>query len=138
MAESAFEAIEDHLRASWSETPLVFENEDFGLADAPEPFVYVEVVADSMAQDTFGAPGANQWLETGGVYLHVMTPSGTGSRAARQIGERLMYLFREQPLQDIHFRDMSLGAGDPGKTFGGYFAITVTVDWERHDFTNLP
>lgn len=135
---TAFDLIHDHLVASWAETPLTFENEDFELPDTPEHFVYVEVVGDSYEQDTFGAPGNNMWLEAGVIYLHVEAPAGTGSGTARQIGNRLTYLFREQPLGDIHFRRMSIGAGEPGKTFGNYFAMTVTIEWDRHDITVIP
>jgi hypothetical protein len=135
---TAFDLIHDHLEASWSETDLVFENEPYDLPDKPTHFVYVEVVGDAYEQDTIGAPGNNMWLEAGAIYLHVMTPDGIGSLEARQIGNRLTYLFREQPLGGIHFRRMSIGAGEPGKTFGNYYAMTATIEWDRHDITVIP
>lgn len=135
---NAFDLIHDHLVNSWTETAIVFENEDFDLPDTPAHFVYVEVVGDTYEQDTFGAPRNNLWLEAGVVFLHVETPVGTGSAEARQISNRLTYLFREQPLAGIRFRRMSIGAGEPGKTFGNYFAMTVTIEWDRHDITIIP
>ncbi len=135
---TAFDSIEARLRQGWAETPLVFENEDFELPDTPAAFVYVEVVGDSYWQDTIGIPQANEWQEEGAIYLHVMAPAGTGSAQSRQIGDRLMYLFREQQAGDLNFREMSIGAGEPGKQFGNYYAMTVTIAWDRRDITSIP
>lgn len=132
---TAFDLIEEHLKESWEETPLVFENEDFETPSVPAHFVYVEVVGDLYEQETFGAPGQNLWLEAGSVELHVMTPNGIGSREARQIGERLTALFRERPLGELIFGTMSIGAGQPGRDFANYFAMTVSIEWDRHDIT---
>jgi hypothetical protein len=135
---SAFDSIEERLRAGWTDTDLVFENEDYQLAGTPEPFVYVEVFEDVISQDTIGAPQANQWLEVGQIYCHVMTPNGTGSATARQMAHDLSYLFREQPYEGIFFRDMSIGMGEPAKTFANYFAMTLSVQYERRDITSIP
>lgn len=131
----SFVLIENMLKTSWAETDLVFENEDYELPGVPTEFVYVEIVGDMYEQETFGAPGNNLWLESGSVELHVMTPVGIGSRNARGIGERLSALFRERPLGDIIFGVMSIGAGQPGKDFANYFAITVSIEWGRQDIT---
>ncbi|MFU0504011.1 hypothetical protein [Pseudaminobacter sp. NGMCC 1.201702] len=135
---TAFDAIHDHLVARWAATDLVFENEDYQLPDVPAHFVYVEVFGDLLEQDTFGAPQNNEWLETGQVYLHVMTPNGTGSGEARTLARDLSYLFREQPLGSMHFREMSIGMGEPAKTFGNYFAMTLSITFDRRDVTVLP
>ncbi|KQS78084.1 hypothetical protein ASG25_21880 [Rhizobium sp. Leaf384] len=124
--------------AEWVETPVSEENDGFSTPDVPAPFVYVEVVGDMLEQQTVGAPGSNLWLESGVVYLHVMTPNGAGSRDARGIAERLTMLFRERPLGDLHPRQMSIGAGDPGRSFGGYYAMTATITWDRQDYTTNP
>ncbi|MFB2562430.1 hypothetical protein [Rhizobium sp. IMFF44] len=133
---TAFDDFHAYLTASWAETDLVFENEEYELPDIPTEFVYVEFVSDGSSQDTIGDPGANEWLGGFGIYLHVMTPSGAGSQRARQIGERLALLFREQPLGAMWFRSISIGAGEPGRTFGNYFAMTVSISGDRRDITS--
>lgn len=133
---SGFDEFHDYLTASWAETDLVFENEDYELPGIPTEFVYVEYVSDGSSQDTFGDPGNNEWLEGFGIYLHVMTPNGAGSQRARQIGGRLAMLFREQPLGAMWFRSISIGAGEPGRTFGNYFAMTVSISGDRRDITS--
>lgn len=135
---TAFDLIEQRLKVSWQETPIIFENEGFDLPGLPSQFVYVEVFGDIYQQDTMGAPGENEWLEAGQLYLHVMTPNGTGSRDARDIANRLTYLFREQPLSGIYFRQMSIGSGEPGRSFGNYYAMTATIEWDRRDITQIP
>lgn len=131
---TAYELIMDRL-SEWAETDVAEENDGYATPDEPAPFLYVEVVGDLLEQQTVGAPGNNLWLESGVAYLHVMTPNGFGSREARGIAERLTMLFRERPLGDLHPRQMSIGAGDPGRTFGNYFAMTATITWDRQDYT---
>lgn len=136
-SQTAFEAFENAL-GSWTDTPVVFENQFFELPDEPDAFVYVEIFGDAYDQETMGAPLANIWLETGFTYLHVMVPSGTGSRLARQYANSLLYLFREQPIDGLFMPEMSIGAGDPGRDFPNYFAMTATIYWYRRDITSIP
>lgn len=133
----AFDAFAARL-AAWSDTDVAFENDAYDLPDTPAPFVYVEIFGDSYDQDTSGAPGANMWLERGMTYLHVMVPSGTGSREGRVLANGLLYLFREQSIGELHMTEMSIGAGDPGRDFAQYFAVTATITWHRRDITSIP
>lgn len=131
----AYDAIHDKLEFEWTETPLIFENDPLRELVDQQYFVFVEVVGDMLEQDTFGAPGGNEWVEEGAAYLHVMVPDGTGSREARAIGKRLTNLFREAPIGTMHFTRMSIGAGDVGRHFPNFFAMTVTIGWSRRDIT---
>ena len=132
-----FDAFADRL-GDWTTTPVVYENDDYQLPDTPAPFVFVEIVGDTYEQDTMGAPRANMWLERGMTYLHVMVPSGTGSRSGRVLANNLLYLFREQSIGELHMPEMSIGAGEPGRDFAQYFAITATIIWQRRDITSIP
>ncbi|MCV9960733.1 phage tail terminator-like protein [Pararhizobium sp. BT-229] len=131
----AFDAISNTLEASWAETSVLYENDPLEDPDTQAAFVYVEIVGDLYDQDTFGAPGQNEWVEEGAVYLHVMVPNGTGSREARAIAKRLTNLFREIPIGTMHFERMSIGSGEPGRDFPNYFAMTATIGWNRRDIT---
>lgn len=131
----AFEAIEQVLFDSWSETDILHENDPISDRDSQTPFVYVEIVGDMYQQDTFGAPGQNEWVEDGAAYLHVMVPGGTGSKEGRAIAKRLMNLFRERPADGMNFRQMSIGSGEPGRSFPNFYAMTLTIAWDRRDIT---
>ncbi len=135
---TVYDAFEQRLRSQWTTCPLVFENEFYQLPDEPAPFVYVEIYGDTYDQETLGAPQQNAWLETGVTYLHVMTPSGQGSRHARTYANSLLYLFREQPISTLFMPEMSIGAGDPGKDWPNYFAMTCSIFWRRRDITSVP
>lgn len=131
-----YAAFHDRLVAQWSTTPLVFENEAYETANTPTAFVYVEVFGDDLNQESVGAPGANMWLETGLTYLHVMVPSGTGTTLARTYARQLTNLFREQAVAaGLFMPEMSIGAGDPGRDFPNYWAMTVSIHWYRRDIT---
>jgi len=133
---AAFEAFETRL-ADWETTPVVFENR-FYQPTPNQPFVYVEVFGDTYDQDTMGAPQANMWEERGTTYLHVMVKAGDGSATARGYANDLMYLFREQPIGGLIMDQMSIGAGDPGKDFPLFWALTLTIFWRRRDITSIP
>jgi hypothetical protein len=133
----AFDTISEVLFQSWAETIVIFENESVADPDSQTPFVYVEIVGDLFEQDTFGAPGQNEWVEEGAAYLHVMVPNGTGSREARGIAKRLTNLFREISVDQMHFDRMSIGGGDPGREFPNFWALTATIGWNRRDITGI-
>ncbi len=132
---AAFDAIEEVLFNGWAETLVIFENGPVSDPDTQAPFVYVEIVGDQLVQDTFGAPGQNEWVEDGAAYLHVMVPNGTGSREARAIAARLSNLFRERPVGTMNFNSMSIGSGSPGRDFPNFFAMTLTIGFDRRDTT---
>lgn len=133
---TAYDAFANRL-GDWTETAVIYENDFYPLPDEPVPFVFVEIFGDSYDQETTGAPQANHWLEQGVTYLHVMVPSGRGSRAARTFANDLLYLFREQPISTLFMSEMSIGAGDPGRNFPGYWALTATIFWSRRDITAI-
>ena len=129
----AFDTIEQLLRAQWTATPIFFENESWQVASTPAHFVYVEIFGDIFDQASLGADPrtGNLWRERGQLYLHVMTVRDSGSRQARLLAGQLVDLFRGQDIGTLTFLDASIGAGDPGKADGNYYAMTATIDWER-------
>ncbi len=127
---AVFDALKAFLVAGWSDTPLVFENEDWPLDTEPAAFVYVEIFGGSYAQESVGAPGNNLWRESGSLQMHVFVPNSSGTRTARVHADALADLFKEVEVSGVRFREMSIGAGEPGKQDGNYFPMTVTVDWE--------
>lgn len=130
-----FDVVEQTLVGNWMATPLVFENTDWQLPDEPAHFVYVEVFGDFYEQASIGAESRNEnlWREGGQLYLHVMTKNGIGSSLARQYGKQLAGLFRGEDIDGVHFLDGSIGAGEPGRSFPNYWAMTVTINWERDE-----
>lgn len=135
---AAFDAFHAKLTTDWTATPIKFENEylETILQEVdPITFVYVEIFGDSYNQDSVGSPGSNTWLEQGVTYLHVMTPSGTGSSAARVHANNLLNLFREQSIEGLRMPEMSIGEGDPGRDFANHWAMTASIHWHRYDIT---
>lgn len=123
-----------------ADVPLRFENEfaqDL-LDQNVDAFIYTEIFGDSYDQETVGATGQNMWLEEGVTYMHVMTPSGKGSRLGRQYADALLSLFREQPIGQLFMPQMSIGSGQPGQDFPNYYSTAATIRWYRRDITQLP
>jgi len=130
-----FDAIHDYLVASWTTTPIAFENDGFEVPTDPEHWLLVEVFGDLFEQASIGAEEqrANLWREAGQFYVHVMAPRGQGTRTARLYGKQIADLFRGQEIAGVTFRDASIGAGEPGAADGSYFRMTVTIDWLRDE-----
>ncbi len=129
-----FDVIEQRLGAEWTTTPKVFENDEFEAPNEPAPFIFVEIFGDFFDQASIGGGegvDANLWRETGQLLMHVMTPNGTGSRDARVAAKALIDLFRGQEIGGVEFRDASIGAGEPGRVFANYYAMTASVSWQR-------
>lgn len=136
---TAFDAFNTRLN-DFTVLPVRYENDPCqDLLDANTPaWVYVEIFGDTYDQDTMGVPGTNIWAESGVTYLHVMVPSGSGSRLARAIANDLLYLFREQPISGLFMPEMSIGAGEPGRDFPNYYSMASTIHWTRRDITSIP
>jgi hypothetical protein len=134
---ATFDAFHDRLTAEWAQTPIVFENEEYEMSGEPAPFVYVEIYGDTYNQESFGAPQANQFLETGVTYLHVLMPKGMGTRDGRVMADGLCNLFREQPQNGVFVQDMSIGSGEPARAFPNYYSMAVTLHWHRRDITSI-
>lgn len=136
-SETTYDLFEARLRAGWTSTPLVFENENYILPGTPATFVFVEIYGDTYNQETMGAPQANMWEEEGMTHMHVMVPTGRGTKHARHHCNDLLYLFREQPIGSLFMPEMSIGAGSPGRDFPNYFAMTASINWRRYDITAI-
>lgn len=132
----AFDVIVEHIANQWGGlTDVVFENDEYHLPDTPTEFVYVEIFGDFFDQISLGAEPRedNLWREAGQVYFHVMTPNNTGSKRARELAKQVVNLFRGQDIDGVTFRDASIGAGDPGRKFANYYAMTATQNFERDE-----
>lgn len=133
---AAFTAFSTRL-ASWTTTPVIYENQFYEPTNSA--FVFVEVFGDTYDQETTGAPQANMWHETGATLVHVLVPAGSGTATARTYANSLMYLFREQDIgAGINITEASIGAGDPGRDFPNYWATTLLLNWRRYDITSIP
>ena len=132
---TAYEAVRNHLEANWTDTPLVFENEEWPLPRNTNTFVFVEIFGDSYEQISIGADPqtTNQWREYGQVLVHVLVPGGEGTRKAREHAKTIVDLFRGRDIGGLRFRDASIGAGEPGDRDGNYFRMTASLEWERDE-----
>lgn len=125
-----YDVIEQRLAGMLAGTTCVYENEDWPLQDNPQTWVYVEIFGDVYAQASIGADANNLIRENGQFLAHVMVPTGTGSRAARVLAKQIVDLFVGQDIGGVIFARATIGAGDPGRASGNYFAMTAAVDWQ--------
>lgn len=125
---AVYSAVRAYLEASWTDTPLVFENE---AADPASSYVYVEVFSNSYDQISIGSgsPSTERWREEGAILLHVHVELGTGGLLPHQHATALTNLLKGLELPgDVRFRGMSIG---PGETDGQFFRLTCRAEWVR-------
>lgn len=136
-SDQVYDAVRGYLAARWTETPIVWENEDFTRPDPLAPWVAVEIAGSLYSQESVGADvqAANRWDEAGTLFLHVFVPAGTGSSTARRHCKTLADLFRGARLMDdaLEFLDASIGFGEPGDEEGVTYRVSVSVDWRREE-----
>jgi hypothetical protein len=132
---AAFTTIREYLEAQWTTTPLAWDNETFRQPNPANPaaFVLVQITGGLYEQMTIGAEtrAANRWQEEGELLLSVMVPMGTGSLAARQIADGLFALFQGLQLDDIEFRDASIGLGVVAEDRGTWWVLPLRINWLR-------
>lgn len=138
-SSEVFTAIKDYLTASWTTTPISYENEEFAppIANGVSgPWIAVEVSGTFYDQASIGSgtASANLWREEGQLWIHVYVATGSGSLVVRQYAKQIVDLFRGKSLlsDSLRFRDASIGMGHPGDEDGRYWGLSCSVDWQ-HD-----
>lgn len=129
---TAYNAIRAHLVATWTTTPLAWDNEVFDTPD-DSGFVMAQVTGDIWDQQSIGAGDRlqNRWDEEGELLLSVIVPAGTGSVLARTYAESLANIFRGLQLGDIEFRDISIGLGVIAEDRGPWWLLPIRINWTR-------
>lgn len=77
--------------------------------------------------------GAGAWQETGTLYVHIMTPTGWGTDAARTLGKTVANTFRGLPGAPIVYMRASIGDSAAEDEDGAWWRLTVAIDWRYQD-----
>lgn len=123
LIETAREAVYQRVRAQWTATPFVFDNE------APEGgvdldagsvawvrFSFAEILS---AQETLGAPGSRKYNRRGVVRASIFVPVNSGKRQAGELASAVRALFEGVRFSGLIFDDADapreLGPGPEGR-----------------------
>lgn len=140
LTDEVFEAIKAYLgngvdAGAWQMAPIRYPNDPFIVPDGP--WVDFEIAGSIFGQQSIGqsVQADNRWDEEGQIYLHVVTPAGSGSSRTRGAAKYLAELFRGKTLLggQLEFLDSSIGLGDPGHGEGNAYRVTVSIDWRHWD-----
>lgn len=136
----AAQAIEDRLRAQWSDTPIAVQNgKDFPKADADgtlKPWVYLEIEGAGSTQRGVGAPGNQLWVDDGLIAVHVFVPVGKGAAKARQIASAVGEIYRAARFYDdvegyfVRTFAPHVDGGGSGDDDGLWWRVSVSVPFE--------
>ncbi len=73
------------------------------------------------------------WLETGTLYVHIMTPTGWGTDDARTVGKAVANVFRGLAAAPVVYLRASIGDGSAEDEDGAWWRLTVAIDWRYQD-----
>lgn len=100
-SQAVANAVESYLAANWTTTPVIGLN-TIGIAPADgSPFVVVEYPVQIENQLTLGAPGVNQYRETGAFRIVVNEQRSIGTSRAFGWCDTLRALFRGQVISGV-------------------------------------
>lgn len=125
-------AILARLRANWTTTPIVVDNEDAQPPQPPTGFVAIEFPGGVADQITIGAPGENLFREAGAFMLHVFVPRGTGLDTARDWADQLAVIFRAQTFGGVRCW-APFPPHESARSEGNFYSISfgVPYQWDR-------
>jgi hypothetical protein len=132
--DTTYAAVRGMLETQFTAAPLYWENE---IQDPPTDttWVLVEFAGDAYEQTSIGAGerADNRWVESGIVYLHIMSPRGAGAQEPRRIARLLAEVFRDvtELSPNIEFDRTSIGLGGMSDPDGAFWRLPMSVSYER-------
>lgn len=123
-------AFRNRLEAQWTETVMVFPNENFTPPNPPAPYLAVEFIGGTSDQVSIGAPGNNRFREVNGVRIWVMVPSNTGWEDARDMARRVAALFRGKTFDGVRCWSPRLGSGKYDDVSGNWYGTDVFIPYQ--------
>lgn len=132
--EAIRRAVEAHAAASWSETPLAWDNLTYDAA-ARGPWLRVSVSGSTGRQVTLGAPEGRIFRRRGQVRLQLFVPAGSGPSEAAGLADRAAALFEGRSLEST-IGPVSFAAADISETGGdghGWRLTLITVPFQADE-----
>ena len=91
--------------------------------------VWMSVEAAGDLLQPIGVDGV-AWQETGRLYVHIFTPTGQGTVAARTLADKVAAIFRGIPGPNtVVYYGGSIGVGQTADAEGNWWMLTVAWDW---------
>lgn len=112
-------------------TPTEWPNEPFSVPDPPAIWAAVEMTGTISEPIEMGPTRA--WQEEGWIGVHIYTPSGWGTDAARVLAKAVVDAFRGIPGGPVTYHSASIGDGVAEDVDGAWWRLSVHVDYRYQD-----
>ena len=132
--EAIRSSIEAHAAASWSETPLAWDNLTYDAA-ARGPWLRVSVSGSTGRQVTLGPPEGRIFRRRGQVLLQLFVPANSGPSEAAGLADRAAALFEGHSLEST-IGPVSFAAADITETGAdghGWRLTLITVPFQADE-----
>jgi hypothetical protein len=110
---------------------IAWPNEPFANPEPPDLWLTVECTGDVLEPVELGPRAV--WQEEGRAYVHILTPAGWGTDAARTLAKQIATVYRGLPAADVQYLGASIGSGEAADVDGAWWRITVAIDWRYQD-----
>lgn len=121
-----------NLQYNGSAIPIQQSNMNFVQPEPPSMFLSVEMAGQSLAPIELGETHS-VWEEKGQLYVHVVVPSGFGSRDARDMAKQIANIYRGLGPRNVVWRRATIGIGGTSDDNGSWWGLTIAVDYSYQD-----
>lgn len=126
-------AIEGRWDTQWTSTDTAYEGVKFTV---PSPttssgWARLTIRSGEALQRTLGAPNANVHRHPGVIIVNLFTPSGSGTNAARALGDTAAAIFRNAVFDGVHCLAASVSVIGVD---GPWLQTNITVPFFRDEF----
>jgi hypothetical protein len=120
-------AVEAYLAASWSATPIAYDNVEF---NPPVDGRYLSVTVDPGRTEVKGLGQPPLHRHEGQIVIRCMVPKGIGSAEALSMADQIAALFRHRTIGEARTRAASVSL--EGGSFDDYQAtVSIPFWWEE-------
>lgn len=134
-ARSRLEAANLGILLAWPNEAVTLPDASAAVSPVTNPLPYmwaaVQMTGYTLAPMEVGDGGA--WLETGTLFVHIMTPAGWGTDDARTLGKTVANTFRGLPAAPVVYMRASIGDSAAEDEDGAWWRLTVMIDWRYQD-----
>lgn len=97
---AALQAVESHLAANWTDTPIAYENVDF----TPPTGNWIKVMLITEKSELIGIGASRLRRHTGRILLYCFVPVGAGAQAAMSLTDDVIAVFDDANLSGFTLR----------------------------------
>ena len=126
---AALQAVESHLAANWTATPIAYENVDF----TPPTGNWIKVMLITEKSELLGLGATRLRRHTGRILLYCFVPVGDGAQAAMTLADSAIAVFDGANLAGFTLRTPRAVSDEDDDTQASHFRALAVIPFWRDE-----